>query len=66
MSADTEAVIDKMTKYYARITKKKADDTLMSEKEFYDKIDRSISQYENGEYVTMAREQSVEDFINKL
>lgn len=66
MSADVESVIDKMTKYYNRITKLNADETLMSEKEFYAKIDRSIAQSERGEFVAMAEGQSVEDFINNL
>lgn len=56
-----------MTKYYDRITsEKEIDDTLMSEEEFYAKIDRSIAQCERGKCVTMPVEQSVEDFINSL
>lgn len=67
MSVDTESVIDMMTKYYDRITSKKTtDDALMSEKDFYAKIDRSIAQCERGECVTMPKGQSVEEFINNL
>lgn len=66
MSADTESIIDKMSKYYARITKQQADDALMSEDEFYAKLDHSLQQFERGECVTMAKEQTVEDFINSL
>lgn len=67
MAVDAESIIDMMTKYYDRITsKKEADDTLMSEEEFYARIDHSIAQCERGECVTMPVGQSVEAFINSL
>ena len=42
------------------------DDTLMSKKQFFEKIDRSIQQVKEGKVITMKKGQSVSDFLNEL
>ena len=44
----------------------KEDDMVMSEKEYYSKIDRSIKQAEEGKVIRQQEEESVEDFVNRM
>lgn len=46
--------------------KKKADPTLMTKKEFFDKIDASKKEWEEGKYQTVGSGESLTDFLNRV
>lgn len=41
-------------------------DIVMSEKEFYEKIDRSILQAEEGKVIRQKEDEDVEDYVNRM
>jgi prevent-host-death family protein len=49
-----------------KITPISIDDSLMSEEEFYAKIDHSIKQAKDGQVIKQRKDESVEEFINRL
>ena len=49
-----------------RLTPVKENDMVMSETEFYSKIDRSIKQAEEGKVIRQNDGESTEDFINRM
>lgn len=49
-----------------RLTPVKENDIVMSETEFYSKIDRSIKQAKEGKVIRQNDGESTEDFINRM
>lgn len=49
-----------------RLTPVKESDVVMSEKEFYEKLDRSLQQAKEGKVVRQQDGESVEDFVNRM
>lgn len=49
-----------------RMPKKKADPTLMTKKEFFDKIDASKKQWEEGKYHSMLPGENLTDFLDRV
>lgn len=46
--------------------KKKADPTRMTKKEFFDKIDASRKEWEEGHYQTMGSNENLTDFLRRV
>ncbi len=49
-----------------RLTPVKDSDVVMSEKEFYEKIDHSIRQAKEGKVIRQQDGESIEDFVNRM
>ena len=49
-----------------RLTPVKESDVVMSEKEFYEKIDRSILQAKEGKVICQKDGETTEDFVNRM
>lgn len=49
-----------------RKPRRKADPTLMTKKDFFDKIDESKKQWEEGHYQTMKTGESLTDFLKRV
>ena len=49
-----------------RLTPVKESDVVMSEKEFYEKLDRSIAQAKEGKVIRQQDGESAEDFVNRM
>lgn len=49
-----------------RLVQVKESDVLMSEKEFYEKINRSIMQSEEGKIIRQNEGESVDDFVDRM
>ena len=49
-----------------RLTPVKESDVVMSEKEFYEKIDRSILQAKEGKVIRQKDGETTEDFVNRM
>ena len=49
-----------------RLTPVRESDVVMSEKEFYEKLDRSIAQAKEGKVIRQQDGESAEDFVNRM
>ena len=49
-----------------RLTPVKESDVVMSETEFYEKLDRSIMQAKEGKVIRQQEGESAEDFVNRM
>ena len=49
-----------------RLTPVKESDVVMSEKDFYEKLDRSILQAKEGRVIRQNEGESAEDFVNRM
>lgn len=49
-----------------RLPKKKADPTLMTRQEFFDKIDASKKEWEEGHYHTVNSHEELDSWLNSL
>ena len=49
-----------------RLTPVKESDIVMSEKEFYEKLDRSIMQAKEGKVIRQQDGESIDDFVNRM
>lgn len=49
-----------------RKPRRKADQTLMTKKEFFDRIDESKKQWEEGHYQTMKTGESLTEFLKRV
>lgn len=51
---------------HIHMPKKKADPTLMTKQEFFDKIDESKKQWEEGHYETMKPGEDLTNFLHRV
>ena len=49
-----------------KIVKVTADDTIVSKKEFFDKVERSIKEAKNAETISMKAGENLTDFVDRL
>ena len=49
-----------------KIVKVTADDTIVSKKEFFDKVERSIKEVKNAETISMKAGENLTDFVDRL
>ena len=60
-----EATVKEKNIYVSTINKPEPS-TKMTKEEFYAMIDKSIAQYERGEYYTMLPNESLDDFLDRV
>lgn len=64
--ADNEDMMTRVAKYLRKLVKeKKADPTLMSEEEFFAKLDKAEEDYQKGNYTTLQPGESVTDMLKR-
>ena len=64
--AESEDMMSRVAKYLRKLVKeKKADPTLMSKEEFFEKLDKAEEEYHNGHYTTLMQGESVTDMLNR-
>lgn len=65
--ADDETLMIKVLKYVKKFAaQKKADPTLMTKEEFFDKIERAEKQIERGEYSVMLPNEDLTTHLRRL
>ena len=66
--ADNETLMKQAVDFVKSLAKraKKADPTLMTKEEYFDKIDRALEQAERGEGITVRGEKESEAYFNSL
>ena len=65
--ADSEPLMKRLTKYVRKLVKEReADPTLMSEEEFFRRVDESKRQYERGEYISFSDKEEMNRWLNSL
>ncbi len=65
--AEDEGLLNRAAKYLRKlVSEKKADSTLMSKEEFFQRIDESKRQYERGEYVSFSDKDEMKRWLNSL
>ena len=63
--ADNEALMMRLTKYAKKLAKEKEDATLMSEEEFFAKIERAEQQAARGEGMELLPGEDLTTFLNR-
>ena len=64
--AESEDMMVRVAKYLRKLVKeKKADPTLMSKEEFFEKLDKAEEDYQNGKYTTLMQGESVTDMLKR-
>ena len=63
--ADNMYLMEKLSKYVARLVKEKKDPTLMSEKEFYNKIEKGEEDYRQGRCTRLMPGEGVTDMLRR-
>ncbi|MDR1975301.1 MAG: type II toxin-antitoxin system Phd/YefM family antitoxin [Bacteroidales bacterium] len=66
VDAGVDVLIQRGNNKSYKITSVKEDDTLMSEKEFFAKIDRSLQQYKEGKYTSIKSKKALDKFFESL
>lgn len=63
--ADSEILLKQLAKYLKKLVAKKNDPTLMSEEEFFARVEKAEEEYANGEYTTLLPNESVSDMLKR-
>ena len=64
--AESEDMMVRVAKYLRKLVKeKKADPTLMSKEEFFEKLEKAEEDYQNGKYTTLMQGESVTDMLKR-
>ena len=63
--AQDEGLMKRVANYVKRLAAKKEDPTLMTEEEFFAKVDKAKAQYKRGEYTTQLPGESVSDMLKR-
>ena len=64
--AESEDMMNRVAKYLRKLVKeKKADPTLMSKEEFFEKLDKAEEDYQKGNYTTLQPGESVTDMLKR-
>ena len=64
--AESEDMMNRVAKYLRTLVKeKKADPTLMSKEEFFEKLDKAEEDYQKGNYTTLQPGESVTDMLKR-
>lgn len=64
--ADNEALMRRLTRYAKRLAKEKKDPTLMTQEEFFARVDESKKEYENGQYTSFNNLEEMNAWLNAL
>ena len=64
--AESEDMMKRVAKYLRKLVKEqKADPTLMSKEEFFEKLDKAEEDYQKGNYTTLHPGESVTDMLKR-
>lgn len=64
--AKDEGLLSRLAKYVRRLAKEKTNDpTLMTEEEFFSRIEEAETQYARGEYTTLLPGESVSEMLKR-
>ena len=64
--AESEDMMTRVAKYLRKLVKeKKADPTLMSKEEFFEKLDKAEEDYQKGNFTTLQPGESVTDMLKR-
>lgn len=64
--SESEDMMVRVAKYLRKLVKEqKADPTLMSEEEFFAKLDKAEEDYQKGNYTTLMQGESVTDMLKR-
>lgn len=65
--SESEEMMNRVAKYLRKLVKekRKSDPTLMSEEEFFAKLDKAEEEYLQGKYTTLMPGESVTDMLNR-
>ncbi len=63
---DSEAAMEKLIKYVKKLSAKKVDPTLMTEEEFFAKVDKSLEQARQGRVHRIESKEELSQFLNSL
>ena len=65
--ADDETLMTKLLKYAKKLAaSKKADQTLMSEEEFFKRVDEAREEIRQGKGIKMLPNESLDEFLNRI
>ena len=64
--ADDEGLMMKLLKYAKKLAAKKNDPTLMTEEEFFAKLERGEEEYRQGKCYTMFPNESLDEFLKRI
>jgi len=63
--ADDEKLMTQLKNYLKKLVTKKHDDTLMTKKEFFTKLDEAEAEYKRGEFTTLLPGESISDMLKR-
>ena len=63
--ADSEVLLKKLAKYLKKLVAKKNDPTLLTEEEFFARVEKAEEEYARGEYTTLLPGESVSDMLKR-
>ena len=64
--ADSEPLMKQLAQYLKKLVAKKADPTLMTEEEFFAKLERGEEEYRQGKTYRMLPGESLDDFLKRV
>jgi len=64
--ADSEPLMKQLAQYLKKLVAKKADPTLMTEEEFFAKVDKSLEQARQGRVHRINSKEELDHFLNSL
>ena len=64
--ADSESLMKQLAQYLKKLVAKKADPTLMTEEEFFAKLERGEEEYRQGKTYRMLPGESLDDFLKRV
>ena len=64
--ADSEPLMRQLAKYLKKLVAQKADPTLMTEEEFFAKVDKSLEQARQGRVHRIESKEELSQFLNSL
>jgi phosphoglucomutase len=63
---DSEAAMEKLIKYVKKLSAKKVDPTLMTEEDFFAKLDEAEREIAEGKGIKMLPNESLDEFLRRV
>ena len=64
--ADSEPLMKQLAKYLKKLVAKKTDPTLMTEEEFFKRVDEAREEIRQGKGIKMLPNESLDDFLRRI
>ncbi|MBR1593299.1 MAG: hypothetical protein IJ659_00810 [Alloprevotella sp.] len=64
--ADSEPMMKRVAKYLHKLVAEKEDPTLLSEEEFFSRVDEAREQIRRGEGIKMRPNESLDEFLDRI